>query len=312
MAHWSWGYDTVGGQPLFPIRRQVHPDYAVLGRPFLQEAYIHANYEPDVMKFNVSQRAFPAANTPSEIITVQATPDRIIGDDDTISRGAIAGIVIGSVAGVALVAFGIWFFVVRRKRNKRKAEEEAEKAQAASKSDEFGDYVAGDPRRGTVSSTWSAAATEIDGTSSFPSSPRPVHARHQSAISEMSSDSDHERSHDLMATLHEAPYETGDKTDASTYEELERRMKLAQQQPSPGGPSPLVTPMVPGELPGSYDWANGEQHDNTGAANTQSSASPQVSTPQAATPVAASPQATAIQPASSQSETPVPSAHLAP
>ena len=88
---------------MFPIRRQQDETYAVLGRAFLQEAYIHANYEPDVLKFNISQRAYPASNVPSDIVTVLATPLRIINNNSGLARGAVTGIVIGAVAAFALV-----------------------------------------------------------------------------------------------------------------------------------------------------------------------------------------------------------------
>ena len=305
-AHWSLGY--TGVQPIFPIRRQLSEGNAVLGRAFLQEAYIHANYQQDVLRFNISQRAFPDETTPANIVTVHAT--RLPGTESAgLSRGAIAGIVIGAVAAVAIVVFGILFFL--RRRNKKQKEAIA-KAEMAETKDAYADFLPGDPRRGTISSTWSAAATEIDGTtSSFPNSPRPAHVRHQSTASELSSDSDHERGHSMMATLHEAPYETGDKNDASTYEELERRMKLAQQ-PSPGGPSPLETPMAPQELPGSHDWVNPSLRDNADAASTPVTSSPHATTPGAATPVPASPQPANVQPTATPTATATASTHLAP
>jgi hypothetical protein len=241
--HWTWL--TSETARLIPIRRMdASAEYAVLGRAFMQEAYIHANFEPDVMKFNISQRAYPASGVPSDIQNVLATPPTIIDNSSNgMARGAVAGIVIGAVAAVALAVFGIWWFMIRRRRAKAKAAALAAEKNA-NKGDPFPmiDSEAGsDSRRTTETGTW---LSEIDGTqSSYAASLlRPGHGRHESYASELSSDSDHERAHAkmLMATLHERHELEGNQAD--------ERMKLA------GGsaePSPKTSPT---ELPASNEW----------------------------------------------------------
>lgn len=115
----------------FPIRRATGSQY-VLGRTFLQEAYVTAHYGDRV--FNVSQCVFEE-RLRSRII---ALPERLPtysnedgGDvnapDDSgsgtsskkLNAGAIAGIVIGVLAAVTLLALLV-FCVRRRKRRSTK------------------------------------------------------------------------------------------------------------------------------------------------------------------------------------------------
>jgi hypothetical protein len=302
LAHWSWGYLAVSEQPIFPIRRQVNTsDYAILGRPFLQEAYIHANYEPEVKQFNISQQRFPEANTPAQIMTVHAA--EVASDDpgNSLSGGAIAGIVIGAVAGVALIAFALWFFLRRRNRKRQEALK-VNPEMAEPKNDAFPAYDSMyEPRRGTFSST---AVTEVDGgTSSYPNSPRPTHARQLSATpSELPSEIDNDRGHTMMATLHET-HEMGDKMDATTYEALERNVKMARGA-SPNGPSPMEEPR---ELPGSHDWFN---PDRRGSA--PENPSPGTVTPQPVSPQPTTPQPDAERPAPLFHDREHAATHLAP
>jgi hypothetical protein len=199
------------------------------------------------MRFNISQRAYPASNVLSDIQTVHATPSRIINNGvKGLARGAVAGIVIGAVAAVALALFTLWWFLLRRRRAKAKADA-AEKA-AANKADPFpmidGDI---DSRRGTETCAW---LSEVDGThSSYAASLlRPGHGRHESYASELSSDSDHGGVHAkmLMATLHERHELEGGQAVS-----VDEHMKIA------GGSadlSPRSQPMRPAELPASTDW----------------------------------------------------------
>lgn len=273
-AHESWEYET-SDQRIFPMMLQVG-DVAVLGRTFFHEAYIHANYEPDVRQFNISQRSHPGNTAPPEIVTVRGSsitwPED--PDDGGLSRGALAGIIVGAVLSAALITVGIWFFF-RHRSKKRKAALAAQNTMTEKGDNDPTLDIMGELRRGTISSNWSATATEVDG-SSYPNSPRPTHARQLSNTpSELSSDADHERGHSMMATLHET-CELGDKMDAATYEALERRMKIARGA-TPNGPSPMEPPR---ELSGSHDWINPDRRGSAPNLPSPGTVTPQPVSPQ--------------------------------
>ncbi|CAI6335884.1 unnamed protein product [Periconia digitata] len=127
----------------FPIRRAANDSQYVLGRVFLQETYIGVDYERET--FNVSQAAFPDSTEAAKIITITSLDSSTnstggSGEAATASQlsgGAIAGIVVGAVIGVGVIAALIWFFFFRRarqskKEGKRKGEEEEEEAEEMS------------------------------------------------------------------------------------------------------------------------------------------------------------------------------------
>ena len=107
----------------FPIRRAANDSQYTLGRAFLQESYLTVDYER--RRFAVSQAVFPdnAAQqiTPivsvndSAITTTTATPSK------KISGGAIAGIVIGIIAIIALIIAGALLYWRRSKHPKSSA-----------------------------------------------------------------------------------------------------------------------------------------------------------------------------------------------
>ena len=101
----------------FPLQRAANETQYVLGRTFLQEAYVITDYERG--NFTVSQAKFDQ----SKQLVVPIMP---LGSNSTTSGsktsssltgGAIAGIVVGAIAAIALVAFLVWFFIFRRRRN---------------------------------------------------------------------------------------------------------------------------------------------------------------------------------------------------
>ena len=99
----------------FPIRRAVDGDIQyTLGRTFLQEAFLIVDYERS--NFTVAQATFPASSPESSVIAIEAfDPDAESGEDDGgLSAGAIAGIVVGAIAAVALI--GLLLFYLRRRK----------------------------------------------------------------------------------------------------------------------------------------------------------------------------------------------------
>ncbi|PVI06643.1 acid protease, partial [Periconia macrospinosa] len=120
-------FDLQAGYPIFPettnyfpIRRAANESQYVLGRAFLQETYLGVDYERET--FNISQATFPDPKEASKIVTITSVNSTTISSggqtaaSNQISGGAIAGIVIGAVAGVALIAALIWFFWARRSK----------------------------------------------------------------------------------------------------------------------------------------------------------------------------------------------------
>jgi hypothetical protein len=111
----------------FPIRRAANETQYTLGRALLQEMYVIVDL--DRQNFTVAQALFPDSNSPSHIVPIQAASKSGGGSKSALSAGAIAGIAIGGVALLALLA-GLFFFFRRRKTlaKARVAELEANQA----------------------------------------------------------------------------------------------------------------------------------------------------------------------------------------
>lgn len=123
----------------FPLKRAVNETQYVLGRTFMQEAYITVDWE--VSRFKLAQVlwdqntdmnlvAIPGANV-TQSSTDWTSP--LFGESTSstsgspkssgISAGAIAGIVVGAIAILALLGMGIWWHR-RRSQSKRAALED--------------------------------------------------------------------------------------------------------------------------------------------------------------------------------------------
>jgi hypothetical protein len=103
-------------QRYFPLKQAQNSSQYVLGRVFLQEAYIIADYNRQ--KFSVSQALFPSTNVQQNIVAIHTPgykPDMIAKG---LSSGAIAGIVIAAVSILVLVAGAIFWFRRRSSRQK--------------------------------------------------------------------------------------------------------------------------------------------------------------------------------------------------
>nr|POE87308.1 candidapepsin-8 [Quercus suber] len=103
----------------FPLRRAEDESQYVLGRVFLQEAYLVVDYERG--NFSIGQVVH---NVQESIVPISPM---IASHGDSLSGGAIAGIVVGVIAGVAILLIGVWF-VWRRKFGKGRGPDIAELA----------------------------------------------------------------------------------------------------------------------------------------------------------------------------------------
>nr|POE75569.1 hypothetical protein CFP56_53681 [Quercus suber] len=101
----------------FPLKRANDTQYT-LGRTFLQEAYLIADYERH--NFTVAPCLWDAEKITDADLVPIVSPNTNTNADDAggISGGAIAGIVIGVVALIAILGALLWFFR-RRKTQQR-------------------------------------------------------------------------------------------------------------------------------------------------------------------------------------------------
>jgi hypothetical protein len=123
-------FDLQASQPLyqnetnyFPIRRAANDTQYLLGRTFLQEAYVIADYERS--NFSVYQALFANPMPKQNIITImpplKETKNGTAGNEESSSvssglpTGAKVGIAVGAVALVLIIAF-VGFFVWKRRR----------------------------------------------------------------------------------------------------------------------------------------------------------------------------------------------------
>lgn len=138
----SWPYvsDT---SYYYPLKRATNSTQYTLGRAFLQEAYLIADYERS--NFSV----FPCkweANAQSTIVAIPSINDTTTSNNTTtpatphsakssVSVGLIVGIVIGALVVIVITAFLIWYFFRRRlcygKPSELDADETARTAAAA-------------------------------------------------------------------------------------------------------------------------------------------------------------------------------------
>ncbi|KAK4161346.1 aspartic peptidase domain-containing protein [Cladorrhinum sp. PSN259] len=104
----------------FPLKRANSSGQYTLGRIFLQEAYLSVDYERKV--FNLSACTWNQG-AKENIVAITSKDDPSSGlspSDDPAKKklggGVIAGIVIGSIVGVALIATAIAFCILRKRR----------------------------------------------------------------------------------------------------------------------------------------------------------------------------------------------------
>ncbi|CAO2657587.1 Nn.00g037130.m01.CDS01 [Neocucurbitaria sp. VM-36] len=114
----------------FPIRRASKDTEFILGRAFLQSAYLSADYERNT--FNLSQALYPSSSTKEVIVPIlplgllNADPG-FSGDrsnsNNRLSTGAIAGIAAGGAVALAVIATIVFLLHRRRKVKKTKGHE---------------------------------------------------------------------------------------------------------------------------------------------------------------------------------------------
>ena len=138
----------------FPLKQAANDSQYNLGRAFLQNAYLVADYER--FNFSVSQALFPDIGTASHIVpilppsNVTTSTTRKTGSGG-LAAGAVAGIVVGVTAVIVAmtVGFGLWY---RRRRYQLDAEATEEVTEEEVKEEEFREDVKEEVQRALVPS----------------------------------------------------------------------------------------------------------------------------------------------------------------
>ncbi|KAH7405980.1 aspartic peptidase domain-containing protein [Phaeosphaeria sp. MPI-PUGE-AT-0046c] len=108
----------------FPIKTALNDSQYILGRAFLQSAYLSTDYERKT--FNLSQALYPSTATKQNILPILppefSKPSSIPeAGSKGLSTGVIAGVAIGGAAAVLALAAAI-FILCRRRRRRSKIE----------------------------------------------------------------------------------------------------------------------------------------------------------------------------------------------
>jgi hypothetical protein len=129
MPYWAFYHtatpDYLGNNSglYFPLRRAANDTQYILGRTFLQSAYLSADYDRNM--FKLSQALYPASSVAQNLVAIfppaneSPLSDPKKEDSSTgLSTGVIAGIAVAAVVIVAIVA-AIFFIIYRRKKAKK-------------------------------------------------------------------------------------------------------------------------------------------------------------------------------------------------
>jgi hypothetical protein len=115
-------FDLQAGIPLFnfstnyfPLRVAANASQQVLGRAFLQEAYVFVDWERN--NFTIGQAIHQ--NSTTNIVPVLSPTYNSGGNDSSLSTGTIVGIAVGAGVVIAAIIGIIAFFVIRSRRRRR-------------------------------------------------------------------------------------------------------------------------------------------------------------------------------------------------
>ncbi|KAJ2895381.1 aspartic peptidase domain-containing protein [Zalerion maritima] len=119
-ANLNYGDESL---PYFTLKRTTNSSKIILGRSFMQEAYLRANYDPP--RFSVHQVKFPDDYSDTDIETINHVAFPLAEEEEEeeggLSTSALAGIVF---AGCAVVtALVVTLYCRRRRRKSRRARE---------------------------------------------------------------------------------------------------------------------------------------------------------------------------------------------
>ncbi|KAL8746887.1 MAG: hypothetical protein Q9190_001152 [Brigantiaea leucoxantha] len=138
-------FDLTIGSPLFespqryfPLKRAQNYTQYTLGRVFLQQAYIIADYERS--QFSVSQALTSLISSKQDIVTILSPTTNSTDQNPqerqthSLSRGQLAGILTGSLLFTACILGALTFLGIRRRQRGTKVSEESTATDLPSKS----------------------------------------------------------------------------------------------------------------------------------------------------------------------------------
>ncbi|KAM7217047.1 Aspartic peptidase domain containing protein [Rhypophila decipiens] len=138
----QWGDSSI---PYFPLKRsspQVNGNQFIIGRAFMQEAYIITNY--DRGQFSLHQALFPENSATNYTLqAIERPPDSPYpayvpngSSDGGLTPAKTAGIVLSAFACGSVIGAILWFCCRKRLRSKKGKNEHTEEAKEEARSDE--------------------------------------------------------------------------------------------------------------------------------------------------------------------------------
>lgn len=106
-------FDLIADYPLmrnqsryFPLMRAENDSQHILGRTFLQEAYLIADYE--LFRFSISQCDWGAASQQPSLVPISPVSSHVPQTHRRVLAGVIVGAVLGGIIAI-LLSFAVWY-----------------------------------------------------------------------------------------------------------------------------------------------------------------------------------------------------------
>lgn len=120
----SWPY-AASPSHYFPLKRAADDSQYTLGRTFLQEAYLIADFERG--NFSVWPCSWDANTDQARVAMIRSINDTVANNEGpgktSLGAGAIAGIAIGAVAGIVTIGLAVFFWRRHRHHNQSQSQE---------------------------------------------------------------------------------------------------------------------------------------------------------------------------------------------
>ncbi|KAJ8116516.1 hypothetical protein OPT61_g2071 [Boeremia exigua] len=164
----------------FPLRKAANDSQITLGRTFLQEIYLSADWERD--EFNISQALFSASMPKADLVAIEPVKDGtlVVTSEGSrkLSQGLLGGIIGGAVAAVLTLAGLVWFFCRRRRRAKSELHTSAAPTQHVDEKTQYSHFA---PEVANKSHAHIPFDAELEGrvVGELPAPYQPMDARHK-------------------------------------------------------------------------------------------------------------------------------------